>query len=58
MLTYGLTEDCQPDSVTATVHSQDSLKGMPGRQRQQPTGGDSAEAPMEIDADEPQPDTR
>lgn len=55
MLTDGLTEGCHSDSVTATVHSQDSLKGVPGPQQapqaQQQADGDSAEAPMQVDAD-------
>ena len=55
MLTDGLTEGCHSDSVTATVLSQDSLKGVPGPQQapqaQQQADGDSAEAPMEVDAD-------
>ena len=58
MLTDGLTEGCPSDSVTATVHSQDSLKGVSGpqqaQQAQQQAGGDSAGAPMEVDADDAQ----
>ena len=45
MLTDGLTEGCHSDSVT------DSLKHVPGHRDQQHASGDSAEAPMEVDAD-------
>ena len=63
LLSDGLAEGCQPDSVTATVHSQDNVKGLPGRQQQQQpqSAGHSAEVPMEIDADdgdEAQPNDR
>ncbi|KAL3147293.1 hypothetical protein ABBQ32_002782 [Trebouxia sp. C0010 RCD-2024] len=53
MLTDGLAEGCQPDSITATVHSQDNDKASPHQQQpQQQVSGHSAEDPMEIDTDE------
>lgn len=58
MLSDGLAEGCQPDSMTATVHSQDNDKGMADQQQQPQVSGHSAEDPMEIDADEPQPNHR
>ena len=54
MMTDGLTEGCPSDSVTATVHSQDSHKDAPGPQAQQQGGDASAEAPMLVDADDAQ----
>ena len=56
ILTDGLGDGFQPDSEKATVHSQadgNSTVGQQQRQQRQLQGaGDSAEAPMEIDADD------
>ena len=58
MLTNGMTEGCHSDSVTATVQSQDSQKDVPGHQAQQQGGGDSADSPMQVDADDTEPNDR